>query len=147
MASDPSPVPPRPVLINPLPTTGAVPPEEEVTVTPPPPSPPHPPSEEPDWAAAREAVRAVSNKWVIPVIAALTSGPLRYGEIHRAIGPAISQKVLAETLHHMQDTRLLSKEEAAAAPTAAPYELTELARSLIEPLSALARWHARAIAG
>lgn len=116
-------------------------------MTPPPPSPLHPPSEEPDWAAAREAVRSISNKWVIPVIAALASGPLRYAEIHRAIGPAISQKVLAETLHHMQKTHLLRREEATAAATAAPYGLTESARSLIEPLSVLARWHVRAIAG
>lgn len=111
-----------------------------------PPSPPQlpPPQLSPgEWTAAREAVRSISNKWVIPLIAALAAGPLRYAELHRAIGPAISQKVLAETLHHMQETHLLRR-EATADGTTASYELTDSAKSLIEPLSALARWRARA---
>jgi len=120
---------------------------KEVVITPPPPpARPSPSPEEVDWEAAQEAVRTVSNKWVLSIIAALADGPLRYSDLQRSIGPAISPKVLAETLRVMQHNRLLGKEKAATPGTAVPYELTQSAEELLEPLAALARWHSRATA-
>ena len=96
-----------------------------------------------DWTAARAAVRVVSNKWVIPVIAALADGPLRHSDLHRAIGPAISQKVLTETLRLMQQNCLVAERKTVVAATTAPYALTQSAEELLEPLAALAQWHIR----
>jgi len=91
----------------------------------------------------KEAVRTVSNKWVLSIIASLADGPLRYSDLQRSIGPVIAPKVLAETLRVMQHNRLLSRGKAAASGTSVPYELTQSGQELIEPLAALARWHSR----
>lgn len=85
----------------------------------------------------------MSNKWVIPILAALADGPLRHSELHRAIGPAISQKVLTETLRLMQHNNLVAERKTATDAATAPYALTPSAKELLEPLAALARWHAR----
>lgn len=95
-----------------------------------------------DWTAARAAVRVVSNKWVIPILAALTDGPLRHGEIHRAIGPTLSPKVLSETLRLMQHNDLVAKRNMATGASSALYALTPAAEELLEPLAALAHWYA-----
>lgn len=96
-----------------------------------------------DWIAAQAAVRVVSNKWVIPIIAALADGPLRHSGLHRAIGPAISTKVLTETLRLMQHNNLIAARKTLTDAAAAPYALTSSAEELLEPLAALAQWHTR----
>ena len=88
----------------------------------------------------------MSNKCVLSIIAALADGPLRNSELQRSIGPGISQKVLAETLRVMQRNRLLARGKAATPAAAVPYELTDSARELLEPLAVLARWHLRTTA-
>lgn len=89
----------------------------------------------------------MANKWIISIIAALAGGPLRYTDLHRAIGPAISQKVLTDTLRLMQQNRLLVRREATTTSVSGTYELTESATAVRGPLAALARWHARATTG
>lgn len=106
--------------------------------------PPPPPTGTLDWAAAQEAVGILSNKWVFPIIAALADGPLRYSDLHRSIGPAVSQKVLTETLRAMRYDRLVVRGKGPASATSVPYELTEFARELLESLAALAQWYNRA---
>jgi DNA-binding HxlR family transcriptional regulator len=118
--------------------------EGTAITTPPPPAPLPPRSPAAvDWTAAQAAVRIVSNKWVIPILAALADGPLRHSELHRAIGPAISQKVLTETLRLMQHNDLVAERKRVTGATKAPYTLTPSAEELLEPLTALARWHAQ----
>lgn len=96
-----------------------------------------------DWTAAQAAVRVVSNKWVIPIIAALADGPLRHSELHRAIGSAISPKVLTGTLRLMQHNDLVAERKTTTDAATAPYALTSSAEELLETLAALARWHTR----
>ena len=113
---------------------------------PPPPHTPPPLVEGIDWMAAQEAVRTVSNKWVITIVAALVNGPLRYSDLHRAVGPAVSQKMLTETLHLMRRDRLIVRAEGPTSATSVPYGLSDSGRSLLEPLESLARWYNRATA-
>lgn len=94
-----------------------------------------------DWMVAQEAIGILSNKWVLPIIAALSGGPLRYSDLHRSIGPAVSQKVLTETLRVMREDRLVVREKGSSSATSVPYELTEFARGLLESLAALAQWY------
>lgn len=86
----------------------------------------------------------MSNKWVITIVAALLNGPLRYSDLHRAIGPAVSQKVLTETLRVMRQDRLVVQAREPTSVTSVPYGLSESGRSLLEPLGALAQWYIRA---
>ena len=105
-----------------------------------------PRSADPDWTAAQAAIRALASKWTIPIVVALASGPLRYTDLHRAIGPAVSQKVLAETLRHLERENLITRLDRpddtprAAFAARSTYELTESARALQGPLAALGEW-------
>jgi DNA-binding HxlR family transcriptional regulator len=93
-----------------------------------------------DWTAAGAAVRTVCGKWVIPVIAALASGPRTHAELHRAVGPSISQKVLTETLRRMQAASLITRDATPPAETGF-YALTDAGRAVFGPLAAMAAWH------
>lgn len=84
----------------------------------------------------------LSAKWVIPVIAVLTSGPRTHTEIYRAVGPGVSQKVLTETLRRMQDAGLLTR-GAGSGGAAGAYELTQAGKTVLGPLEALAVWRIR----
>jgi DNA-binding HxlR family transcriptional regulator len=105
----------------------------------------------PDWPAAQAAIAILAGKWVLPVLAALAAEPQTYGDLHRTIGPAISPKVLTETLHRMRRTQLITRDPPPAAPASlAPpgplarpirYRLTDSARQLLPALAGLAAWH------
>jgi DNA-binding HxlR family transcriptional regulator len=49
-------------------------------------------------------------RWTVPVLAALRSGPIRLGELHRCL-PDASKKVLTQTLRRLEDSRLLYRRD------------------------------------
>jgi DNA-binding HxlR family transcriptional regulator len=63
----------------------------------------------------------------------------RYQEIHDALG-GISYKVLTETLRRAERDGLLARRLDGARETATLYDLTDLSRSLVLPIAALASW-------
>jgi DNA-binding HxlR family transcriptional regulator len=93
-----------------------------------------------DWAAARQAVAAVSGKWAIPVLAALAGGPRRHAEVRRQVGAGVSDKVLVETLRRMTDAGLLARHHQSGPGPVAEYRLTAVGRALLAPLAAMAVW-------
>lgn len=93
-----------------------------------------------NWADTRTAVDLVAPKWVLPVIAALTTGQHRHGELLRAIGTGLSDKVLTETLRRMQREGLVARHLLDCEATAVGYALTPLGESLLVALAELSRW-------
>lgn len=91
---------------------------------------------------ARVTLEILAGKWVVPIVTVLMAGPRRHGDLHDAIGSDLSQKVLTETLRRMERAGLLSREVRAEVPPAVSYALTDLGRSLIEPIRHLAQWAA-----
>jgi DNA-binding HxlR family transcriptional regulator len=91
-----------------------------------------------DWDAAQLAVNLVSGKWDIRILAALEHSSKRYNELSRDIG--VRHKVLTETLQRLEHVGLISRTVGAGSPPEVRYELMPLARSLIDPLTALAEW-------
>jgi len=91
-------------------------------------------------APARVTLDILGGKWVVPIIGVLASGPRRHGDLHAAIGPGISQKVLTETLRRMERVGLVSRTVRAEVPPAVLYALTESGETLLEPIKHLARW-------
>lgn len=85
------------------------------------------------------AIYLVANKWRLAVIHALSTGTLRYGEIHRALG-AISHKMLAQTLRGLERDGLLARHHFSEIPPKVEYSLTSLGESLREPLRQLCHW-------
>jgi DNA-binding HxlR family transcriptional regulator len=91
-----------------------------------------------DWAAAQLAVNLISGKWDIRLLAALDPCSKRYNELSRDMG--IRHKVLTETLQRHERDGLISRTVGEGSPPEVWYELTPLARSLMDPLAALAEW-------
>lgn len=58
----------------------------------------------------------------------------------RAGGWRVPQEVLTQTLRRLQDSGLVERHEYAAFPRRLDYDLTELGRTLEEPIAMLTRW-------
>lgn len=89
---------------------------------------------------AQFTLRLLGGKWVIPIIEVLSARPRRHGELRRALGPAVHEKVLTETLRRMEDARLVDREVQPGLSPTVLYGLTELGLSLLEPMRHLAVW-------
>ncbi|KOQ73324.1 transcriptional regulator, HxlR family protein [Stenotrophomonas maltophilia] len=77
-----------------------------------------------------------SNRLLLP---ALAQGPLRNGALLRKI-EGISQKVLTQTLRLLERNGLVERCDLGSKPLHVEYRLTEVARSLVDTLTALDRW-------
>lgn len=92
-----------------------------------------PPNDELDpklEALVTEIIGQVADKWTMLVLEELEErGRLRFSELARAI-PAISQKMLTQTLRQMERTGLLTRTVHPVIPPHVDYELTTLGRSL-----------------
>ncbi|MFD5918014.1 winged helix-turn-helix transcriptional regulator [Kitasatospora sp. NPDC058201] len=88
---------------------------------------------------ARLAVEVIAGKWAVVTLFALSDGPLRHGELVELIG-GVSRKVLTQTLRRLQDHGLVERRTYAEAPPRVEYGLTELGRTLEEPIALLTEW-------
>ncbi|WP_369191823.1 winged helix-turn-helix transcriptional regulator [Streptomyces sp. R08] len=93
----------------------------------------------PEGGAFREVLDRIGDKWSLLVIGTLRSGPLRFGELETAIG-GISQRMLTLTLKNLVEDGLLVRTAYAEVPPRVEYEMTELGRSLVPLVMALAEW-------
>lgn len=66
-------------------------------------------------------------------------GPLRHGELVELSG-GISRKVLTQTLRRLQANGLVERHAYAEAPPRVEYGLTDLGRTLEEPIRMLTAW-------
>ncbi|MFC8525799.1 winged helix-turn-helix transcriptional regulator [Nocardia sp. NPDC057227] len=85
----------------------------------------------------RLAVEIIADKWTVLVLFGLSHRPRRHGELAELIG-GISRKVLTQTLRKLQGYGLV--ERRALAPRQVEYHLTELGRTLVEPIDVLTMW-------
>ncbi|MFD6293162.1 winged helix-turn-helix transcriptional regulator [Streptomyces sp. NPDC060205] len=88
---------------------------------------------------ARLAVEVIADKWTVVVLAGLSKGPVRHGELVRLIG-GISRKMLTQTLRHLEVHGLIRRHAYAEVPPRVEYELTPLGETLIEPIHTLTEW-------
>src|SRR5215469_5867984 len=88
---------------------------------------------------SRDAIELLSDKWRIPILHILSPGPLRSGELQKAIAE-ISPKVLTQTLRRMERDGLISRTIYPIVPPKVEYQLTPMGRSLLEPLRQLCLW-------
>ena len=86
-----------------------------------------------------EILARVGDKWTIMIVAALSDGPMRYGELHRDIGD-ISQRMLTLTLKGLTEDGIVSRTVYPVIPPRVDYELTKLGFSLRASLIPLRDW-------
>lgn len=88
---------------------------------------------------ARLAVEIIADKWPVVVLYGLSNGPVRHGDLVELVG-GISKKVLTQTLRRLEGHGLVTRHVHAQVPRRVEYELTELGRTLIEPIRMLTNW-------
>lgn len=86
-----------------------------------------------------DVLARIGDKWSILVIAMLSRGKMRFSEIKRSLG-SISQKVLTTTLRGLERDGYLTRKVTPTIPPRVDYELTELGRDALGPVTALAKW-------
>ena len=88
---------------------------------------------------AQKVIGHLSNKWSVLVIRRLSQRTMRYSELRRDIGD-ISQKMLTQTLRHLERIGLVSREVYPVVPPKVEYSLTELGVSCVEAVDGLVNW-------
>ena len=95
-----------------------------------------------DCRAVSEVLSRVGDKWTVLVVSTLGDGPKRFNELRKALG-SISQRMLTLTLRGLERDGLVTRTVFPTVPPRVDYELTELGRSLLEPVSELGLWARR----
>ncbi|RZT27844.1 HxlR family transcriptional regulator [Kribbella sp. VKM Ac-2569] len=94
-----------------------------------------------DSAFIREVLDRIGDKWTVLIISTLGGGRLRYSELLASI-PGISQRMLTQTLKNLERDGLITRTAYAEVPPRVEYELTDLGRSLMNAVMAMAGWAA-----
>ncbi|UOE44144.1 winged helix-turn-helix transcriptional regulator [Agromyces larvae] len=87
----------------------------------------------------RSLLELLANKWTALAIGALEAGPMRFGALKNLLS-GVSPKMLAQTLRRLEDSDLVTRTVYPAVPAHVEYELTDLGRSVAEPLRGLRVW-------
>ncbi len=87
----------------------------------------------------REVLSLVGDKWSVLIVVLLGQGPKRFSEIKRVV-EGISQRMLTLTLRNLERDGLVTRTVTPTIPPRVDYELTDLGRSLCEPVQSLNVW-------
>lgn len=92
-----------------------------------------------DNCPVRDVLDRIAGKWSTLLLEALARRPYRFGELRRLV-PDISQRMLTQTLRDLQRDGYIEREVFPTKPPSVEYRMTDLGRSLFEPLSKVLRW-------
>jgi DNA-binding HxlR family transcriptional regulator len=87
----------------------------------------------------RDVLAHVGGKWSMLTVFVLSQGDLRFGELRRNL-PRISQRMLSQTLRTLLRDGLVERRVLPTTPPGVIYGLTDLGRSLLEPLNHMVAW-------
>jgi DNA-binding HxlR family transcriptional regulator len=89
--------------------------------------------------SVRVVLDRIGDKWTVLVVSVLADRTLRFGELRERIG-GVAPKVLTQTLRALERDGVLSRKAYAEVPPRVEYSLTDLGRSLAEPIAAIQDW-------
>jgi DNA-binding HxlR family transcriptional regulator len=92
--------------------------------------------------AMGDILNRIGDKWSVMVVGHLTKKTMRFNELRHAIG-GISQRMLTLTLRNLERDGLVIRTVFPEIPPRVEYQLTELGRTLTDPLDTLWNWAAR----
>ena len=81
----------------------------------------------------------IGDKWSVLVVMSLADETIRFNELKRLVN-GISQRMLTLTLRGLERDGLVERTFHPSIPPKVSYALTELGRSLREPVEALGQW-------
>ncbi len=91
--------------------------------------------------AMGDILNRIGDKWSVMIVGYLAKKTMRFNELRHAIG-GISQRMLTLTLRNLERDGLVTRTVFPEIPPRVEYQLTELGRTLTEPLDALWNWAA-----
>jgi len=94
---------------------------------------------EQDCIGVRRLLDRIGDKWSLYIIGTLQAGPMRFNEIRRHID-GISQRMLTLTLRELERNGLVTRTVFPTKPPSVEYDLTDLGRTLLEPVMGLVTW-------
>lgn len=89
--------------------------------------------------AVNAILSRIGDKWSVLVVMELAKNPRRFNELKRDIA-GISQRMLTLTLRGLERDGLVSRKVFDTVPPKVEYALTDLGRSLQQPVMALGSW-------
>ena len=92
-----------------------------------------------DCRKVSQILARIGEKWSMLVVMLLRDGPRRFNDIKRNTG-GISQQMLTRTLRALERDGMVTRTIFPTSPPQVEYRLTELGRSLSEPVLAFGRW-------
>lgn len=95
-----------------------------------------------DCLKVSQVLARIGDKWSLLIVTRLGTGPHRFTELLRSVD-GISQRMLTLTLRGLERDGLVRRTVTPTLPPRVDYELTELGRSLQEPVTVLSDWAAR----
>jgi DNA-binding HxlR family transcriptional regulator len=92
--------------------------------------------------AMGDILNRIGDKWSVMVVGHLTKKTMRFNELRHSIG-GISQRMLTLTLRNLERDGLVIRTVYPEIPPRVEYQLTELGRTLTDPLDTLWNWAAQ----
>lgn len=89
--------------------------------------------------AVKDALYALNGKWKLPIIIALSTGPLRFKELQRTV-ENITPKILSKELKELELNEFISRKVYPTTPVTVEYELTEYSNTLEKVIIELKDW-------
>lgn len=86
-----------------------------------------------------DVLRRAGDRWSVLILILLGKRSYRFNELHRSI-EGISQRMLTRTLRGLERDGFVSRTVHPSVPPSVEYDLTDLGRTFLAPLSALADW-------
>jgi DNA-binding HxlR family transcriptional regulator len=92
-----------------------------------------------DCQKVSQVFARIGEKWSMLVVMLLRDGPRRFNDIKRNTG-GISQQMLTRTLRGLERDGMVTRTIFPTSPPQVEYKLTELGRSMSEPVLAFGKW-------
>ncbi|MFY0582257.1 winged helix-turn-helix transcriptional regulator [Cystobacter fuscus] len=87
---------------------------------------------------SRGVLEHVTSRWGVLVLVCLLEDTHRFSELRRKVG--VSEKMLAQTLHALEQDGFVLREAYAVIPPRVDYSLTPLGREVAERVESLVDW-------
>jgi DNA-binding HxlR family transcriptional regulator len=93
-----------------------------------------------------DAIELIGKRWTGAIVFALTDGPLRFGELVKAV-PGLSDRLLSRRLRELEREGLVERRVEEGSPVRVTYSLTEAGAELRPAIAELKSWARRWRAG
>ncbi len=95
--------------------------------------------DQPTCRKVSQVLGMVGDKWTVLVVTQLGEGPRRFSELKREV-EGVSQRMLTLTLKNLERDGLVTRAVTPTIPPRVDYALTDLGRSLLQPVRGLGAW-------